>query len=192
MADFAWTDAAVETLKRLRAERKSASQIGVEMGVSRNTIIGKCHRLGLKLEGSPRTFAGALAKDSAPPSPPRAEEPERKPDTDTAEADADRLARLQARQKAKAEQEAIRQALAERRREFAARGPVRFVETTQFHCLYIPGQPDGAETLCCGGLRVPGSSYCETHKALTNGVGTPGERRAVLLPAHHAATGAHQ
>lgn len=43
-----WTDARVETLKRLYAEGYSSSQIAVELGgVSRNGVIGKVHRLKL-------------------------------------------------------------------------------------------------------------------------------------------------
>src|SRR6187399_2181286 len=42
-----WTDAAVARLKELWGEGFSASECGKRMGVSRNSIIGKIHRLGL-------------------------------------------------------------------------------------------------------------------------------------------------
>lgn len=43
-----WTEARVETLKRLFAEGLSASQIAAELGgVSRSAVIGKAHRIGL-------------------------------------------------------------------------------------------------------------------------------------------------
>lgn len=44
---FDWTDAAIARLKELWAEGLSASQCGTRMGVSRNSVIGKIHRLGL-------------------------------------------------------------------------------------------------------------------------------------------------
>lgn len=43
-----WNDERVELLKKLWAEGLSASQIAVRLGeVTRNAVIGKCHRLGL-------------------------------------------------------------------------------------------------------------------------------------------------
>jgi len=49
-----WTEARVATLKHLWEQGRSASQIASEMGdVSRNAVIGKAHRLGLKSRPSP-------------------------------------------------------------------------------------------------------------------------------------------
>ena len=42
-----WTDAAIARLKELWGEGFSASECGQRMGVSRNSVIGKIHRLGL-------------------------------------------------------------------------------------------------------------------------------------------------
>ena len=43
-----WTDEKVELLKKLWADRLSASQIAAELGgITRNAVIGKVHRLGL-------------------------------------------------------------------------------------------------------------------------------------------------
>ena len=42
-----WTDAAIARLKALWGEGLSASECGKRMGVSRNSVIGKIHRLGL-------------------------------------------------------------------------------------------------------------------------------------------------
>jgi GcrA cell cycle regulator len=58
---MSWTDDRVETLKKMRGEGQSASQIAKELGgVTRNAVIGKVHRLGL----SNRTTAGAAAPAS--------------------------------------------------------------------------------------------------------------------------------
>ena len=49
-----WTDERVEMLKKLWADGLSASQIAAQLGgVSRNAVIGKAHRLGLKSRPSP-------------------------------------------------------------------------------------------------------------------------------------------
>ncbi len=49
-----WTEQRVATLTRLWEEGRSASQIAEALGdVSRNAVIGKAHRLGLKGRPSP-------------------------------------------------------------------------------------------------------------------------------------------
>lgn len=52
---MAWTDERIERLKALWDEGLSASQIAKELGegVTRNAVIGKAHRLGLKSRPSP-------------------------------------------------------------------------------------------------------------------------------------------
>lgn len=48
-----WTDARVDRLKVLYAQGLSCSQIAAELGnVSRNGVIGKCHRIGLERRGA--------------------------------------------------------------------------------------------------------------------------------------------
>ena len=50
-----WTAEAVEDLKRLALEGKSASHIAIALGVgSRNAVIGKASRIGIKLNGGGR------------------------------------------------------------------------------------------------------------------------------------------
>lgn len=52
---MAWTDDRIEKLKALWDAGQSASQIAKELGegVTRNAVIGKAHRLGLKSRPSP-------------------------------------------------------------------------------------------------------------------------------------------
>ncbi|NTG01853.1 hypothetical protein G6L30_17190 [Agrobacterium rhizogenes] len=48
--NFAWSDESISLLKRMVAEGHSASEIAAKLdGVSRNAVIGKATRLGLKL-----------------------------------------------------------------------------------------------------------------------------------------------
>lgn len=49
-----WTDEMDEKLKTLVQVRHSSAEIGDAMGKTRNAIIGRCHRLGLKLLGKRR------------------------------------------------------------------------------------------------------------------------------------------
>lgn len=48
-----WTDERLEELKKLWAQGLSISQIGEALGVSRNAIAGKAHRMGLPKRPSP-------------------------------------------------------------------------------------------------------------------------------------------
>ncbi len=52
---MSWTDERIEALKRLWENGLTASQIAAELGqaLSRNAVIGKAHRLGLKARPSP-------------------------------------------------------------------------------------------------------------------------------------------
>lgn len=63
---MSWTDERIETLAKMWEGGSTASQIAEELGgVSRNAVIGKAHRLGLKARPSPvkpndKTEASAL------------------------------------------------------------------------------------------------------------------------------------
>ena len=68
-----WTDERLEKLRVLWAEGLSISQIGQEMGVTRNAIAGKAHRLGLPKRQSPisKSAAKPAAIEDAPIEPTR-------------------------------------------------------------------------------------------------------------------------
>ena len=67
---MSWTDERIEKLTKMWEGGATASQIAEELGgVSRNAVIGKAHRLGLKARPSP---VKANEKDPAPAPAPRA------------------------------------------------------------------------------------------------------------------------
>ncbi|MDZ3830839.1 MAG: GcrA family cell cycle regulator [Sphingopyxis sp.] len=81
---MSWTDERIEQLRNMWEKGLTASQIADELGgVSRNAVIGKAHRLGLKSRPSPVKAADKVkpAKAAAPaapkaaPPPPRAAAP---------------------------------------------------------------------------------------------------------------------
>ncbi len=73
---MSWTDERIETLRNLWEKGLTASQIAEKLGnVSRNAVIGKAHRLGLKArpspvkgdsDGTPRETAKKAAAPAAP------------------------------------------------------------------------------------------------------------------------------
>ena len=65
MTDSFWTTNSVERLTKLWADGLSASEIAAEIGgISRNSVIGKVHRLGLP--GRPRSPAGTRPRRRKP------------------------------------------------------------------------------------------------------------------------------
>ncbi len=70
---MSWTDERIATLKKMWESGSTASQIADELGgVSRNAVIGKAHRLGLKSRPSPvkANDKKKTAKKAAPQSAP--------------------------------------------------------------------------------------------------------------------------
>lgn len=51
---FVWSDDNVARLQELHAQDLSAAQVGAEMGISRNAVIGKLHRLAGYVPTNPR------------------------------------------------------------------------------------------------------------------------------------------
>ncbi len=70
-----WTDERLEQLKKLWSEGLSISQIGEALGVSRNAIAGKAHRMGLPKRPSPISKPKAVQPKTAAPEPPSLELP---------------------------------------------------------------------------------------------------------------------
>ncbi|RVQ64889.1 GcrA cell cycle regulator [Croceicoccus ponticola] len=64
---MSWTDERIEKLTKMWESGSTASQIAEELGgVSRNAVIGKAHRLGLKARPSPVKEKPAKVADEAP------------------------------------------------------------------------------------------------------------------------------
>lgn len=61
--EFKWTDDTIRELRRLWSERNSTAEIGRTMGISKNAVVGKAHRLDLPGRPSP------IRTGSAPRSP---------------------------------------------------------------------------------------------------------------------------
>lgn len=55
-----WTDKRIATLKRMAAERHTAADVAVRLGISRSAVLGKANRLGVTFNG------GAPGRPSSP------------------------------------------------------------------------------------------------------------------------------
>ena len=64
--DTTWTETAIAGLRRLWDEGHSTAEIGRRMGVSKNAVVGKAHRLALPPRPSPiRQGEGTPAERAA-------------------------------------------------------------------------------------------------------------------------------
>ncbi len=83
---MSWTDERIATLRKMWEGGATASEIATELGgVSRNAVIGKAHRLGLKARPSPvkanekKKAVAPAKKPAAVPARPVATEPQAEP-----------------------------------------------------------------------------------------------------------------
>ncbi len=160
-----WTAEAVEDLKRLALEGRSASAIAAALGAaSRNAVIGKANRIGIKLDGDGRAarprkmrtrtdrahWAVANTKPSAGGygSAALAREPEGKTAWIFGEAEVGDMQR------------------------------VRFEEIREFACRWPLGDPRTGEFAYCGLTPAKGQSYCAGHCRMAYRRPNAGARRS--------------
>ena len=63
---MAWTEQMVEDLKKMWHEGLTTGEIGKRLGVSKNSIVGKVHRLQLSGRTSPKRHRSRPKKKSVP------------------------------------------------------------------------------------------------------------------------------
>lgn len=154
-----WTAQAIEQLRTLWAEGHSTAEIGRRMGVSKNAIVGKAHRLNLSARPSP------IRRDPAAPAraAQRTLQPRRPPQLP--------VFRMPASQPA----------LAPRRVEpapaprpvVAPPAPVAqaavvrsFPRSSNRSCCWPLGEPGTPGFHFCGGESIFGKPYCAEHAAI--------------------------
>ncbi|MBV9288832.1 MAG: hypothetical protein JO288_13610 [Hyphomicrobiales bacterium] len=165
-----WTEQAVETLRRLALEGRSAAWIAAALGApSRNAVIGKASRIGIKLNGG--THSGLR-----PERPPPSEIPWRRarsasiggrsrPERSLAAAIPWRRTVSPARSRALAIPREKRRADA---RVYAAAevGEMRrigFAEISEIECRWPLGDPTQEDFAYCGLQVAKGHAYCAGH-----------------------------
>ena len=154
-----WTYDRIDQLRKLWNQRLSASAIGRQLGVSKNAVVGKAHRLKLPARPSPirkgarppvrrmallpKPFALPVRRHHARPSPALAELTERVVEAPIAPPP-----------------------LMERPAAAPPTGPgqpTRRVARGITACLWPIGDPGDSSFHFCGSEVVPGKSYCTEH-----------------------------
>jgi GcrA cell cycle regulator len=163
-----WTAEAIENLIRLALEGRSASFIAAALGAaSRNAVIGKANRIGVKLNGdgrastpggmSARAYRALLAavphskrlpgkQNSAPA---LSRDHRVIPGSEPGSQPGDRHARKAAWTFAEAEVQEMRR--------------VRFEDIREFACRWPLGDPRSGDFAYCGLKPAEGHSYCAGH-----------------------------
>lgn len=172
---FAWDDTAIDTMKSLRLEGKSASEIAAALGTTRNSVCGKAHRLGIPF-APPKKFGQAGGTPQAARAAATARSVVCRQPGIT-------LAPVKPKLPVKREPEKVSIWIAppappQRSGDF---GPRTILDLGRRHCRFplFKGHEPMEQKFYCGEPKFDGS-YCKHHAALCAGVGTPGERRAHL------------
>lgn len=154
-----WTDEAIARLKALWAEGHSTAEIGRRMGVSKNAVVGKAHRLHLPARPSPirrdsssgRVRQPVVRRVTGPTLPPLASVP---------------LVPASAPVRKDVVKEAAKPSFSVMSR------PAMPISSTPRYlgrptaCCWPLGEPGTKNFRFCGGESMPGKPYCEEHAQL--------------------------
>jgi GcrA cell cycle regulator len=153
-----WTAEAVEDLKKLALEGKSASHISVALGVgSRNAVIGKASRIGIKLSGG----GGASVRGKGAP---RAARPQwATAHTARSNADAQRFRAAAARDPQLLAGDGRATGRSFGIAEIGEMRRLRFEDIRESACRWPLGDPRSGDFAYCGLTPVGGQSYCAGH-----------------------------
>jgi GcrA cell cycle regulator len=154
-----WTAEAIEDLKRLALEGRSASHISQALGVgSRNAVIGKASRIGIKLTGG---GGRAAASGAAPVRGGRSQWASvryARPNAENQGVDAAPVGDLQIKPR-----EGRGAAWTFGEVEIGEMRRLRFEEIRESVCRWPLGDPRSGDFAYCGLTPVGGQSYCAGH-----------------------------
>ncbi|TCZ66185.1 GcrA family cell cycle regulator [Roseicella aquatilis] len=153
-----WTAEAIDQLRSLWAEGHSTAEIGRRMGVSKNAVVGKAHRLNLPARPSPirREAEGTATPRPATPRRPVAPPPQREAAPRRAEAPQPAASASAAPMGAPA--------AAPRPAPVAVVRPFPRVSTRS--CCWPLGEPGTPEFRFCTAEAITGKPYCAEHAAV--------------------------
>ncbi len=153
---MAWTDQMVEDLKRMWEEGLTTGEIGKRLGVSKNSIVGKVHRLQLSGRPSPIKKKNAPAEENTTPKAAKAEKPApqiNKPKEEKAPAK---------------EEEVVVEVSApisvpEPKIQVKPSGKTMLTDLDNHTCRWPIGDPKDENFHFCGRKVKIGQTYCEEH-----------------------------
>lgn len=138
---MAWTDEMVDKLRQMWTEGKTATEIAKELGVTKNSIVGKVHRLCLTARPSP-----IKSKEEEPVE--KAEEVKKETSVEIEE-------------NAELAAEPVKPEKTEKKRKNSTH--VKLVELDSHTCRWPLGDPRDEDFCFCGRKVRMGQTYCEEH-----------------------------
>lgn len=170
---MAWTEQMVEDLRKMWKEGLTTGEIGKRLNVSKNSIVGKVHRLGLSGRPSP------IKKKSDVETPLETVKETTNPALDKAEKKTVEPAKVAAPAKAQAPKsvEADKKASAPAPKDFEPRfssrdhekknnGCVSLTDLDSHTCRWPIGDPKDENFHFCGKKIKIGQTYCDEHSAV--------------------------
>ncbi len=136
-----WTDERISELTKLWNDGLSTAEIGKMLGISKNAVVGKAHRLRLSARPSP---IRRMAVRPAAPRMPRAVRTPALPQSATMSAPAAPAAPVSAR----------------------PRVEVPAVQLSNQRCMWPVGHPGDGDFHFCGDRALIGKPYCAAHCAV--------------------------
>ena len=138
-----WTDESVEMLRKLWAQGLTANEIAKKLGVTKNAIVGKVHRLCLKARPSPIKTKGSENADT-----------EALQSTITFEEEHE-------------EENSAEVAVAEEHKANTKKSKnIKLVDLDSHTCRWPIGDPRDEDFCFCGKKVKSGQTYCDEHAVM--------------------------
>ena len=150
---MAWTPDLIKELKRLWNKGLTTVEIGNRIGMSKNAVVGKAHRLGL--EGRPSPIKRDKKKEATVVRAPKK----------TVEAPKQKVTQSILPPEPVFEVEPIVEKAVPKKKK---RKGVQLVDLKPNSCRWPEGDPKDPDFCFCGQECVPGKIYCEEHCAIAS------------------------
>lgn len=152
-----WTDEQVEKLRQMWVEGLTANEIAKKLGVSKNSIVGKVHRLCLKARPSPikkkENAEATLVSEVTEVSEEAVKTVDESVEAEEIAVEADSIERV-AREKVAAV------------KKNPGKHSVKLVELDSHTCRWPIGDPRDDDFCFCGKKVKTGQTYCDEHSAV--------------------------
>ena len=147
-----WTDEAVEELKRMWDRGMTTGQIAKALNVTKNSIIGKVHRLCLTARPSPIKKTDAVEENKKSVTPQKAVKEKNKPTKETP----DKTEHATEAKESKAAPKTVT----------VETDNIPLVKLDNHTCRWPMGDPRDDDFCFCGKRVRTGQTYCEEHAAV--------------------------
>lgn len=166
---MAWTDEMVDQLKAMWIEGTTTGEIGKRLGVSKNSIVGKVHRLGLSGRPSPikkKDEEAEIKVEIEVISQPLVEKPHKEKESKISIAKAEKLEKAQ---NAAATKQAHKEEVALENNNKSLshhQGKTMLTDLDNHTCRWPLGDPKDENFHFCGKKVRLGQTYCDEHSSI--------------------------